>query len=93
MSWEHTNVEAIREYNQRIIVQTENESLKAVVRKLLEEREILLKWIDGMLVSQAGFDFALTALKSLKSDEGLNIWQAWKGAKGKTAADSESSDS
>jgi hypothetical protein len=83
MSYEPKDYEAIERHNKMMISRAEKEELKQtllssgkippIIKEVLEEREVLLEWIDAILI-QNGINESTLAGPGAK---GFKIWSAW----------------
>lgn len=85
MSGEYKDYELVARINEAYVNQRNKEAIKAklldsenipsIVKEIVEERKILLEWIDAILIKNGRND------STLLSKKGYDIWNAWKGHK------------
>lgn len=85
MSYELKDYKAIEKYNKMMINQTDKEERKAklltadlpdIIKEIVEEREVLLKWADNIFIKYGFVDETLSDGAKV-----YNILSAWKSSK------------
>ena len=87
MSYEPKDYKAISKYNRMIIDQIDKEELKQkllssakippIIKEVLEEREVLLKWIEAIVMKNDG-KVSIFVGPAGKGYNILSAWSNWK---------------